>query len=86
MKLDTGRFAIAVGTIWAAAGLICGLVYKIAPESYARTANFLLHSDMYRATRVFGWGELALATAAWWFLAAGLAGASAAMYNRSIRT
>ena len=85
MRLDAGRFAIAVANTWGVAGLACALIYKTSPESYARAANFLLHSDMYRATRVFGWGELVLAVVAWWVLAAVLAGTSAALYNRSVR-
>ena len=86
MKLDAGRFAVAVATAWAAAGLICALIYKAAPEAYARTANFLLHTDMYSATKVLSFGELVLAVVAWWILAVLLVGASAALYNRSVRT
>jgi hypothetical protein len=85
MKLDAGRFAVAVANVWAAAGLTCALIYKATPEVYARAANFLLHSDMYRATRVVGWGELVLAVVAWWVLAMLLAGGSATLYNRSVR-
>lgn len=85
MKLHTIHFAVAVANVWAIAGLICGLFYKGAPEAYARGANFLLHSDMFTSTRAFGWGELVAATAVWWGLVAVLAGASAALYNRSLR-
>lgn len=85
MKLDAGRFAVAVATVWAAAGLVCALVYKAAPEAYARTANFLLHTDMYSATKVLGFRELVLAVVTWWVLAVLLVGASAALYNRSVR-
>ena len=84
MKLDAQRFAIAVANIWAAAGLLCAVLYKLVPDTYARGANFLLHTDMYRPGRVPGWGELVLAVVAWWVLAALLAGASAALYNRSV--
>ena len=86
LKLDAGRFAIAVANVWAAAALTCAVFYKVAPDSYARVANFLVHTDMFRSTRVFGWGEVAAATVAWWVLVAVLAGASAAAYNRAIRT
>lgn len=85
MRLDAVRFAVAVANVWAAAGLVCALTYKAAPEAYARAANVLVHSDMYRATRVVGWGEVVLAAVAWWVLAALLAGASATLYNRSVR-
>lgn len=86
MRLDVGRFAVAVATVWAAAGLVCGLVYKAAPAAYAGAANFLLHTDMYGTTRALGWGQLALAVVVWWIVAALLAGASAALYNREGRT
>jgi len=85
MKLDPGRFAIAVANTWGVAGLICALSYKGSPENYARAANFLLHTDMYRATRLVGWEELVLAVVAWWVLAALLAGATAILYNQSVR-
>jgi hypothetical protein len=84
MKLNSVRFASAVAHVWAIAGLICGLTYIAAPQSYARAANFLLHSDMFTSTRGFGWGELVAATGAWWGLAFVLAGASASLYNRSV--
>ena len=82
MKLDPGRFAVAIATVWASAGLVCGLIYKAAPETYARAANFLLHTDIYQSTRILGWGELGLAVVAWWTLVALLTGASAALYNQ----
>ena len=85
MRLDAVRFAVAAANVWAAAGLVCALIYRVAPEAYARAANVLLHSNMYRATRVVGWGELVLAVAAWWVLAALVVGASATLYNRSVR-
>jgi hypothetical protein len=85
MKLDAARFAMAVATTWAVAGLLCGLIYKASPEIYNRGANFLLHSEMYRSTQTLGWGELLLAVVAWWVLVALLTGASAALYNRSVR-
>ena len=84
MKLDGQRFAIAVANVWAASGLLCAILYKLAPDTYARGANFLLHTDMYKPSRVPGWGELILAVVAWWLLAAILAGASAMVYNRSL--
>lgn len=85
MRLNTVRFAVAVANVWAIAGLICGLFYKGAPQVYARGANFLLHTDMFTATRAFGWGELVAATIVWWILAAVLTSASAGLYNRSLR-
>ena len=85
MKLESGRFAVAVANVWAAVSLICALTYKAAPAAYTGGANFLLHSDMFRATRVVSWGELVLAAVAWWVLAALLAGAAATLYNRSVR-
>ena len=85
MKLEAGRFAVAVASTWAVAGLICGLIYKVSPQSYNQGANFLLHSEMYRSTQALGWGELLLATAAWWVLVAVLMGVSATLYNRSVR-
>ena len=84
MKLDVGRFAAAVATVWAAAGLVCAFVFKTAPATYAAGANFLLHTDMYGTARVVGWGELLLAVVVWWVVVAVLAGASAALYNRLI--
>ena len=86
MKLDAGRFAVALASVWAVAALVCAVMYKAAPDSYARFANFLVHSDMFQATRAFGWGEVLGAMIAWWVLVAILAGASAAMYNRLART
>ena len=85
MKLNAMKFAMAVASVWATAGLVCAIVYKLAPNAYAGAANFLLHTDMYRATHVVGWGELILAVAVWWVVAAVLAGASAAAYNRAVR-
>lgn len=84
MRLDVGRFAVAVATVWAIAGLVCAFVFKTAPAAYAAGANFLLHSDMYRGDRTVGWGELLVAVLVWWVLVAVLAGASAALYNRLI--
>ncbi len=60
MKLDIRRFAIAVATVWAIAGLVCAFAFKTAPAAYTGAANFLLHADMYRVTRAVGWGELGL--------------------------
>lgn len=85
MKLNAMRFAVAVANVWAIAGLICGLFYRGAPQAYARGANFLLHTDMFTSTRAFGWGELVAATVVWWGLVAVLTGASAGLYNRSLR-
>jgi len=85
MKLDVMKCSIAVASVWAVAGLICAVVYKLAPNAYAGAANFLLHTDMYSATRVVGWGDLLLAVVAWWVIAACLVGASAAVYNRMAR-
>lgn len=84
MKLDVRGFAFAVANVWAVAGLLCAAVFKVAPGAYTGAANFLLHTDMYRTSRVVGWGELILATFAWWILVAFLAGTSAALYNRSV--
>ena len=84
MKLEVRGFAFAVANVWAVAGLLCAVVFKLAPDAYAGAANFLLHTDMYRTSRVVGWGELIVAVFAWWVLAALLAGASAALYNRSV--
>ena len=84
MKLNAVKFGMAVASVWAAAGLICGVGYKLAPDLYSRTANFLLHTDMYQATRFVGWGELILAVAAWWAISAVLAVAAAAAYNRTL--
>lgn len=84
MTLDARRFAIAVADVWAAAGLLCAVLYKLASGAYARGANVLLHTDMYKPSRVPGWGELVLAVVAWWLLAAILAGASAMVYNRLV--
>ena len=85
MKLDAGRFTIATANVAAAAALVCALLYKVSPGGYADTANFLVHTDMFTATRPFGWGELILATIVWWALAAILAGAVVSLYNRSVR-
>ncbi len=85
MKLDAGRLAMAVANVLAAAGLICAVIYKVAPDAYARGANFLLHTDMYTSTRTFGWGELILAALVWWFLAAIITGAAATFYNHSVK-
>ena len=84
MKLEVRGFAFAVANVWAVAGLVCAVVFKLAPNAYAGAANFLLHTDMYRTSRVVGWGELIVATFAWWILVALVAGASAALYNRSV--
>ena len=81
MKLDARNFAMAVAHVWAAAALLCAVMYKMSPEWYARGANLLLHSNMFTATRAFGWGEVAVAVVAWWILAAVLAGAAALLYN-----
>ena len=85
MKLDAGRFAIAVASTFSVAGLICGLIYKASPQSYNRAANALLHTDMYRTLQPLGWGELVLAVVAWWVVVALLTGASVALYNASDR-
>ena len=85
MKLDALRFSTAVANVWAMAALFCAIVYKLAPGAYATTANFLLHTDMYHATRVVGWGELILAVVVWWGIVALFAGAAAIMYNRTAR-
>jgi hypothetical protein len=85
MKLNAGKFAMAVASVWAVAGLFCAIVFKAAPEAYARAANFLLHTNMYRPVRTVGWGELVLALVAWWVISAVLAGAAAAAYNGLLR-
>ena len=82
MKLDSGRFAVAVATVFTVAGAFCALLFKLAPDAYYRSANFLLHSGMYQATRPVGWGELFLALATWWVIVAVVSGASAALYNK----
>lgn len=81
MRLDVRRFAVAVATVWAVGSLICAFVFKTAPDAYEGTANFLVHTDMYRAVRTVGWGELLLAVLVWWVIVVVLAGASAALYN-----
>ena len=82
MKLEVRNFAIAVANVWAGAGLVCAVVFKLAPTAYADGANFLLHTDMYKISRAIGWAEVILAVLAWWVLAALLAGTIAAHYNR----
>jgi len=84
MKLDASRFAVATANVWAAAGLICALAYKAAPEAYARSANLLLHTDMYTATRLLGWSEVVFAILAWWVLVFVLVGCTVALYNKSL--
>ena len=35
MRLEAGRFAVAIATVWAIAGLVCAFVFKTAPAAYA---------------------------------------------------
>ena len=86
MKIDAGRFAVASASVFSLAGLLCALYYKASPQGYASGANFLLHTDMYSSTRPFEWGELFVAVAAWWVIVAAIVGASAAFYNRMVRS
>ena len=86
MKIVAGKFAVASASVFALAGLLCALYYRTSPQGYASGANFLLHTDMYSSTRPLEWGEMFMAAAAWWMIVAAIVGASAALYNRMVRS
>lgn len=85
MKLDVRAIGVAAGNVAAVAFILCGLWFRIAPESAGRFFDFLLHTNMKSMWGVPGWGALVTGAAAWWLLAAVCVGGTAALYNRANR-
>jgi len=79
MKLNVRGFAIAVGTVIAAAFSICAFFVAVAPEATATFIGYLLHINLTGLTRALSWpsyfaGVLAVGvwTGLWAAVGAGL--------------
>lgn len=84
MKLNIWAFALAVGTITAAAFTICAFFVAVAPEGTAAFIGYLLHTNLSGLTWPITWASffagllgVGIWTALW-------AAAVAKLYNLSV--
>ncbi len=57
MQLNIRAFALAVGSITAAAFTICAFFVAVAPEATAAFIGYLLHINLSGLTRAISWGS-----------------------------
>ena len=85
MKFNVRAFALAVGSITAAAFSICAFFVALAPEATAEFIGYLLHINLTGLSRPISWGSYlagVLGVGIWSGLWAGVV---AAVYNVSLR-
>lgn len=82
MKLNVAAFAVASGTVAAAASAICAFFVAVAPEATKAFFSILFHVDLSGLPYVLTWGSFIGSLVCWFATAAVVFGAGAWLYNR----
>jgi hypothetical protein len=87
MKLDVRAAAVAAGTIAALAYALCTAFCVLVPEStVAYLTTVFFHIDVTGLYRQITWGSFIASLLGWGLGTAIVAGATAWLYNRLVRT
>lgn len=84
MRLNAKAMAVALANVTAAFFVLCSTLYAIAPRTVAWTSH-LFHVDVTSIFRPITVLDVVLGAICWWLLMAAIAGATASLYNRTVR-
>lgn len=82
MKLNVGAFAVASGTVAAAASAICAFFVAVAPGATKAFFSMMFHIDLSSLPYILSWGSFIGGLVCWFATVAIVFGAGAWLYNR----
>ncbi len=82
MKIDSTKFGLATGMVFAVSWLICSLFVTVLPRGMMQMSGHMVHANLGQMSWVLTWGGFIYGLLAWSIGAGIVAWAIAAIYNR----
>ena len=84
MKVDAAKIGFSAGIVFGIVWIICSLFVSIVPAGMMQMSGMMVHGNLGHLGWTMNLTGFLVGLVAWTVLAGGLAGATAAIYNRLI--
>jgi len=84
MKIDSTKFGLATGMVFAVSWLICSLFVAVLPRGMMQMSGHMVHADLGNMGWSMHWTGIVFGLFAWSIIAGLMAWAIAALYNRLV--
>ena len=81
MKLDTSKFAQAIGLAFGAAWIVCSVMVAAMPGTMAVITGHMIHADLSQFEWEMGFLPVLIGLVAWTLLSAAVGWLAATFYN-----